>query len=299
MKEDILISEAFERYRLDVIVYNNESDRTEEMHQLAKQRFIEFAGDIPVSEVSFDVVRKWKDYMSRSMKPNTVRGYIIKFRVVIKYLRMQGYKVINHEVIGIPKREATVVDFLDTEDVKKLLRVSFQKSPGYSKFKRYRNRAMIALLFSSGIRNSELCSINRNQIKDGSNEFTIVGKGDKPRVCFMDDVTHRYIDEYLNLREDNEPALFIAEQNNGRRISPSTPQEVFRNCRKKAGMKNTIHPHTMRHSFATDLLRNNTNLMYVKDMLGHTNIATTMVYTHVTNSDLAAVHAKRHTVIAI
>lgn len=298
-KQDIKISEAFERYRLDQIVYKNESDRTEEMHNLALKCFIDFAEDIPVSEVTFDLVRKWKDHLAKNKKPNTVRGYIIKLRVVIKYLQMNGYNVINHELIGIPKRESTVVDFLEIDEVRTLLRVSFAKSVGYSKFKRYRNRAMIALLFSSGIRNSELCSLNRNQIKKGINDFTIVGKGDKPRLCFMDDITHQYIDEYLALRTDNEPALFIAEQNKGSRISPSTPQEVMRNCRRKAGMKNTVHPHTLRHSFATDLLRNNANLMYVKELLGHTNVATTMCYTHVVNKDLAEIHASKHTAIAI
>lgn len=115
---DILISEAFERYRLDQIVYKNEPDRTEEMHALALKCFIKFAGDITVSELTFDIVRKWKDHLSKSMKPNTVRGYVIKLRVVIKYLERNGYKVLNHELIGIPKRETVVVDFLEVDEVK-------------------------------------------------------------------------------------------------------------------------------------------------------------------------------------
>ena len=113
----------------------------------------------------------------------------------------------------------------------------------------------------------------------------------------MDDITHQYIDEYLALRTDNEPALFIAEQNKGSRISPSTPQEVMRNCRRKAVMKNTVHPHTLRHSFATDLLRNNTNIVYVKELLGHASIQVTMAYTHVVNEDLHQIHRLKHTVV--
>ncbi len=123
--EDIKISEAFEHYRLDQIVYNNESDRTEEMHNLALKCFIDFAGDLPVSKVIFDVVRKWKDHLSRDKKPNTVRGYIIKLRVVMKYLQYNGYPVINHQLIGIPKRDTVVVDFLKISEIHQAMALVF------------------------------------------------------------------------------------------------------------------------------------------------------------------------------
>ncbi len=297
--DDILVSEAFEKYRLDQIVYNNQSDRTEEMHGLALRSFTNFAGDMPISELSFDIIRKWKDHLSKTLKPNTVRGYIIKFRVVVKYLNMNGYRTMNYEMIGIPKRDTVVVEFLEVDEVKQLIRVAFQKSPGYSRFKRYRNRAMLALLFSSGLRNSELCSMDCSQIKKGLNEFTIIGKGNKSRLCFMDNQTHKYIDEYLALRTDNSPALFISEQNKGARISKSVPEMVVKNCAAKAGLSKTIHPHTLRHSFATDLLRNNANIVHVKEFLGHENVNTTMAYMHVVNEDLRKIHTQLHTAISI
>ncbi len=156
MESDITLSEAFELYRVEQIVYKNESDRTEEMHGLALRTLLEFFGeDIKVTDLTFDKIRKWKEWLSKDKKPNTVRGYIIKLRVVIKHLRLKGYPVINHELIGIPKRDATVVDFLEVSEVKKLIQASFKNSPGYSKFKRYRNRAILSLLFSSGIRHCE------------------------------------------------------------------------------------------------------------------------------------------------
>ena len=142
MKSDISLTEAFELFRVEQIVYKNQSDRTEDMHGLALKQLLEFFGeDIMMSELTFDMIRKWKDWLSKNKKPNTVRGYIIKLRVVVKYLQLKGYKVINHELIGIPKRDATVVDFLEVDEVKKLIQASFKKSPGYSRFKRYRNRA--------------------------------------------------------------------------------------------------------------------------------------------------------------
>lgn len=299
-KKDLSITEAFELYRVEQIVYKNESARTEEMHGLVLKLLLEFfGGDMPISELTFDKIRKWKEWMQKNKKPNTVRGYIIKLRVVIKHLQLKGYPVINHELIGIPKRDATVVDFLEVDEVKKLIQASFKKSNGYSRFKRYRNRAMLSLLYSSGIRNGELCAINACQIKPGDNTFTIIGKGNKPRLCFMDDETHKYIDEYMALRKDNAPALFISEQNKGARISNEVVQMVVKNCAEKAGLRKSVHPHTLRHTFATDLLRNNTNIVYVKEFLGHENIQTTMTYTHVVDEDLRAVHAKSHTTVVV
>lgn len=297
-KKDLSITEAFELYRVEQIVYKNESARTEEMHGLVLRLLLEFfGGDIPISELTFDKIRKWKEWTQKNKKPNTVRGYIIKFRVVIKHLQPKGYPVINHVLIVISKREATVVDFLEVDEVKKLIQSSFKKSNGYSRFKWYRNRAMLSLLYSSGIRNGELCAINACQIKLGDNTFTIIGKGNKPRLCFMDDETHKYIDEYMALRKDNAPALFISEQNKGARISNEVVQMVVKNCAEKAGLRKSVHPHTLRHTFATDLLRNNTNIVYVKEFLGHENIQTTMTYTHVVDEDLHQIHRLKHMVI--
>ena len=135
---------------------------------------------------------------SKKRTSNTVRDYILKIRVVLKHLRALECDVLDPEAIGIPKRNSRVVDYLEVDEVKRLLEVSFRRGVGYSKFKRYRNRAIIALLFSAGLRNSELCNLERTQIKPGIDSFTVIGKGDKPRVCFIDPVTHKYIDEYLH-----------------------------------------------------------------------------------------------------
>ena len=157
---------------------------------------------------------------------------------------------------------------------------------------------VILLMFSAGLRNGELCNMERSQIKDGIDSFTVIGKGDKPRVCFIDPVTHRYIDEYLALRDDPYPALFVSEQQKGReKINPGVVQMVVKNAAIKAGLEKNIHPHTLRHSFATDLLRNNTNIVYVKELLGHASIQVTMTYTHVVNEDLHQIHRLKHTIV--
>ncbi len=298
MKPDLTLSEAFELYRKDVIVYKNQSAKTEEMNQCAMKSIVAFLGDIPIAELEFDQVRKWTTDLRKTRTSNTVRGYILKLRVVLKYLKARGYECLDAEAVGIPKRDSRVVDYLEVGEVEAMLHAVFQKGPGYSRFKRYRNRAIIALMFSAGLRNGELCNMERTQIKDGVDSFTVIGKGNKPRVCFIDPVTHRYIDEYLALRDDPYPALFVSEQQKGReKINPGVVQMVVKNAATKAGLDKNIHPHTLRHSFATDLLRNNTNIVYVKELLGHASIQVTMTYTHVVDEDLHQIHRLKHTVI--
>ena len=298
MKPDLTLSEAFELYRKDVIVYKNQSGKTEEMNQCAMKSIVAFLGDIPIAELEFDQVRKWTTDLRKTRTSNTVRGYILKLRVVLKYLKARGYECLDAEAVGIPKRDSRVVDYLEVGEVEAMLHAVFQKGPDYSRFKRYRNRAIIALMFSAGLRNGELCNMECTQIKDGVDSFTVIGKGNKPRVCFIDPVTHRHIDEYLALRDDPYPALFVSEQQKGReKINPGVVQMVVKNAATKAGLDKNIHPHTLRHSFATDLLRNNTNIVYVKELLGHASIQVTMTYTHVVDEDLHQIHRLKHTVI--
>jgi integrase/recombinase XerD len=256
--QDISISEAFELYRLEYIVYRNQSPKTEEMNHLVMKSLIAYLGDSLMSELTFDKVRKWKEELTKTKSTNTVRGYIIKLRVVLGHLRLRGYNVLNPDLVGVPKRKTVVVEFITTEEVNSLIDCVFKPQNGYSTLNRYRNRAIVALLYASGIRVSELCSLNRLSIRpDGS--FTMIGKGDSARLCFIDDRAALYIKEYLDRRTDNDPSLFISELT-GKRISKDTVQAIFRNARIKAGFEKMVHPHTLRHSFATNLLQNNTNL---------------------------------------
>lgn len=288
------ISEAFEIYRRDFIVYNNQSKKTEEMHLLAMRALISFVGDIDIQTLTFQQIRDWKEHMERTRGQNTVRGYILKLRVVIAYLPKRGYEVLDSDVIGVPKRKQTVVEFIPENDVRRLIEAAYEPRAGYDTVNRYRNRAVISLLYASGIRVSELVKMNISDIqKDGT--FTVIGKGDRPRLCFIDERTIDYINAYLELRDDNEVALFLSEQT-GKRMTAGVVQLMFRHVRKYAGFKQPIHPHTLRHSYATNLLRNNTNLIYVRDFLGHTSVQTTEMYTHVVNEDLRRIYKEKHTI---
>lgn len=291
----VLISEAFEVYRLEHIVYLNQSKRTEEMSLGACKDLIKFTGDIPIEHLTFDVVRKWKEDLEKTKASGTVRGYIIKLRVVLKHLARKGKKdILNFEMIGVPKAEPGVIDFLELEEVERLIDIAFRPSPGYSQLNRYRNRAIISFLFSSGVRVTELCNIDTGMLRS-DNTFTIKGKGKKVRLCFIDERTREYIDEYLQLRHDDSPVLFLNRI--GRRMNRAGVEAIVSNLGKKAGFTRPITPHKLRHSYATDLLRNNTNLLYVSKFLGHKSVQTTEMYTHVVDEDLRHLYTNKHTVL--
>jgi len=293
---NICISEAFELYRLEYIVYLNQSKKTEEMSVCAMKALIEYVGDISMQELTFDKVRKWKEHLERTRGQNTVRGYIIKLRVVLKHLYLAGYKdIIHYEMVGVPKRLSKVVAFITPEEVEQLIDAAFQPCVGSDPLRRYRNRALISLLYASGIRVSEVCSLDIAQLRMDDMTFTVIGKGNKPRLCFFDERSKYYIQSYLALRKDRCRALFMSPLT-GNRISKSTVQMMFRFTSHRAGLEKEVHPHTMRHSFATNMLRNNTNLLYVSKFLGHASIQTTEMYTHVVNEDLRSIYREKHSV---
>lgn len=274
------LSEAADRYKRDAIRFSSQSPKTEENHNIALRSLIRHTGDIPLESLTFEHVREWKLYLDKNNSPQTTRCYVIKLRVLLKYYHNLGIECLNPEVIPVPKRVANVPAFLSEAQVAQLL-----ESTGS-----IRARAIISLLYASGIRASELCGINTSDLHD--NSFTVVGKGGKSRLCFYDERTEMYLRMYLSTREDSNPSLFISNQNK-KRMTTGNIQEIFRNLKRK-GLE--VHAHTLRHSFATNLLRNNTNLRYVQELLGHASLQTTQIYTHIVNEDLRKIYRLHHTI---
>jgi len=273
------ITEAFTRYRDDVIAFRNQSRKTEENHFVVMKNLVAYFGDIDMSSLTFPMVRNWKQEMDKSRSPETVRNYIVKLRVVLSYVQLH-HDCLDPNQIPIPKRMDKVPAFLTKEQVAQCINAT----------QRIKNKAIVSFLYASGIRISELCSLNRDQLHD--NTFTVVGKGGKARLCFIDQRTIELLNQYSMTRTDNLAALFLSDS--GKRITAGAVQDTFRTIRKQTGLE--VHPHTLRHSFATDLLTNNTNLYYVSKMLGHSSVQTTQQYLHVVDQDLRAIYAQHHTV---
>ncbi|MEK7117583.1 MAG: tyrosine-type recombinase/integrase, partial [Patescibacteria group bacterium] len=167
--------------------------------------------------------------------------------------------------------------------------------------KSLRDRAILEILFSTGLRVSELCALNRNSINIKRGEFSVRGKGDKIRVVFLSESAQKAVANYLDKRKDVDESLFSRAVSDKRlatsknlRLTPRSIQRMVKHYAAKAGIAKNIHPHTLRHSFATDLLRNGADLRSVQELLGHANVTTTQIYTHITNTGLKEVHRAFH-----
>lgn len=293
MGGNMLISEAFELYVQDRIIFANQSAKTEEQHRSTEKHLINYFGDVEIESLKVSDFRNWKISLNKKVSDRTVRNYVVKLRVVLRYLYDSGYKVVSPSLIPVPKAVDRVPTYIPKEDVALMIEAVSVKIRGYNPLNRNRNGAIISLLYASGIRVSELCAMDRDDIVD--NSFSVVGKGGKARLCFVDERSMALIKKYLMLRDDSDPALFISNLN-GRRITPDGVQEVFKTACRRAGFTKNIHPHTMRHSFSTDFLRNNGNLRYLQVMLGHSSLQTTQMYCHVVDKDLQEQYKRFHTV---
>lgn len=285
----MLLSEAFNLYARDVMY--NQSRKTEEHHFCALKSLVTYIGNPDVDELTLDQIRKYQYALERrGLSSGTIRGYLNRLTVVLGWLRANDIPCLNPALIRLPKRRPVVPDFLTPQEVSRLIRITGFKSIGYSEVNKKRNQAIMALLFASGIRVTELINLNRDALYE--NSFTVIGKGQKARLCFCDARAERLIKEYLSLRPDTNPAMFVTKT--GKRVTKSSVDRIFQIASVKFGKR--VYPHKMRHSFATDLLRNNTNMRLVQEFLGHSSLETTQIYTHVVNADLKAVYAEKHSV---
>jgi site-specific recombinase XerD len=196
----------------------------------------------------------------------------------------------------VGKNPSHEIEFLDGEEVDRLLQAASGNDLGS-----LRDRAILELLFSAGLRVSELININRDQINLARLEFSVRGKGDKIRIVFISDTAKKALERYFNKRTDMDEAVFIrfskkktTENQDTRRLTPRSVQRIVKFYAAKAGIVKDVHPHTIRHSFATDLLANGADIRSVQTMLGHSSITTTQIYTHITNTQLKGVHKKFH-----
>lgn len=288
------LSQAFDLYNQNVIAFKNQSRKTEEQHHYALKSLVTYIGNPEIDTLTFEQVRLYKHALERrGLSQGTIRGYLNKLTVVLAYLQKSKIDCLDPDLIPLPKRENKPIDFLTQEEVALLIRVAGKKARGYPEISRLRNQAIISLLYGSGIRISEMCRLDRGAIYHST--FTAHGKGNKNRPAFIDQRTAILLDKYLKMRQDSSPALFLSNQTGGR-VTSGSVQKVMRELGIKAGFKKPIHPHLLRHSFATNLLFNNTNPRYVQALLGHSSLDTTMIYMTVVDEDLKAVYEKHHTI---
>lgn len=284
MVEQMRLSELFELYRTDYIVFTNQSVKTEENHTICKRALIAFFGDVYIEDITFAMVRDWKTYLSKKRSQATVRNYIIKLRVVLAFAKRRGYKTLDPDTIPIPQRVDTVAQYVTSEEVERMINAT----------RRIRSKAIISLLYGSGIRLSEFLSLNKSQLIN--NTFTVVGKGGKARLCFVDYRTETLINEYQKTRKDNHAALFVSTQGTTGRMTATNVQLIVKTAAMKAGIDRHVTPHTLRHAFATNFIHNNGGVRHLQVLMGHSSLDTTAHYAHVIDEDLQRSYQLSHTV---
>jgi len=229
---------------------------------------------------------------SDTLKKNTQNYYLIALRGFLKYLARRGVPSLAPERIELAKAPARELDLMTEVELRRLL-----EAPTGGDEKALRDKAILALLFSTGLRVSELCSLSRDSIDLSRDEFSVRGKGEKVRLVFLSDEARQALKNYLDNRKDLGEAMFTSVSKINQKTEQLTPRSVERIIKKyavKAGIPKKVTPHTLRHSFATDLLQNGADIRSVQMMLGHANVSTTQIYTHVTDKHLRDVHKKFH-----
>jgi len=273
-------------YISDYIAFKGQSAKTQEAYTSAMKELLRRFGDVDVCSLTFNDVRDWKLWLDKGRCENTVRNYIVCLRNVLKFLKRRKYPVLNPEDIPVPKRKYTEMKYLTEEEMEAFLECLSKPIRGYAAVLRVRNHAIVKMLYATGLRNAELCSLDRDSIKN--NTFTVIGKGNKPRICFVDDDTLAEIQTYLDMRTDNNNALFVSIK--GRRIEPGEIRKAFENVRNRCPQWRKVHPHTIRHSYATRLLDHRVDIRYIKEFMGHSSLETTAIYTHISNPDLKDIY---------
>ena len=302
------ISESVHKFLIYLEIEKQKSKKTLENYQHYLNRFQQFLNDdVQIESINLNTIQEYRLFLNRikinkeqTLSKKTQNFHIIALRALLKYLARIDVPCISAEKLELGKNSTRSVEFLTTNEVNRLLAACKTNDKiGL------RNRAILETLYSTGLRISELTNLNIKDIDLSRKEFMVRGKGDKPRPVFLTDRACEYIRTYLDVREDGYDPLFISFGRSGNienmgstahgeqyRLKAYHIQEMVRNTALLAGLNKKVTPHTLRHSFATTLLNNGADLRSVQEMLGHASIATTQIYTHVTNKQLRNVHAK-------
>ena len=298
----------FEKAKTDFLEYleieQNRSQKTIANYDHYLTRLLDFAGEIKVSDIDTEMIRKWRLWLNRlgtntsdELGKTTQNYHLIALRSFLKFCAKRNIPCMAADKVELARTKRKQVTFLNEEELGRLF-----DEPDIKTVSGTRDRAILELLFSSGLRVSELVSLDRDHINLKRREFMVRGKGQKDRPIFISPDAAKWVEDYLAKRQDNSKPLFVRysgskkvdNSGNHSRLTPRSVQRIVARTALLAGITKKVTPHTLRHSFATDLLMNGADIRSVQAMLGHSNISTTQIYTHITDPHLKAVHEKFH-----
>jgi site-specific recombinase XerD len=299
----------FVKAKVDFLEYleieQNRSQKTIANYDHYLTRLTDFAGDdLKISEIDSELIRKWRLWLNRlgtntsdELQKNTLNYHLIALRSFLKFCAKRDLPALPADKVELARTVRRQVTFLNEDELARLF-----AQPRVSDESGLRDRAILELLFSAGLRVSELVGLNRGDINLKRREFMVRGKGQKDRPVFVSEQAADWLQKYLETRTDNSSPLFIryggrklADQSgNFMRLTARSVQRLVARYARLAGITKHVSPHTMRHSTATDLLMNGADLRSVQAILGHSNVSTTQIYTHVTDPHLKEVHERFH-----
>lgn len=279
--------------------------KTVENYDRYLERFLQYTKLEDPKKITEDVVRDYRLWLNRqsiaprglrskeTLKRKTQNYYLIALRAFLKYLMKRDITSLAPDKIELAKTPERSLDLITKNELERLM-----KAPSGTDEKSLRDRAILELLFSTGLRVSELCGLPRD-IDLSADEFSVRGKGEKVRVVFLSSEAKSAIKDYLKVRKDMDDSLFVQNAKNSKskktlQLTPRSVERIIKHYGLKAGITRKVTPHVIRHSFATDLLQNGADLRSVQMLLGHANIGTTQIYTHLTDKHLKEVHKKFH-----
>ncbi len=303
-----LLNELKQQFLEYIEVERGRSAKTVENYDHYIERFFEWLAasknvsreTIELEHITEDAIRSFRVWLNRKELSRKTQNYhIIALRVFLKFLAQKGIDALPAERLELAKTGAREVSFLDGDDLQRLL-----EAPKGNDARSLRDKAILSVLFSTGMRVSELCGLDSDNINLETGEFAVLGKGGKIRPVFLSQHAKDALKKYMNARATiTENAVFVSiakgkkhsGAKTGGRLTPRSVQRIIQKYATGAGIVGKhVTPHVMRHSFATDLLRNGADIRSVQELLGHSSITTTQIYTHVTNPQLKKVHEKFH-----
>ncbi|OGL72699.1 hypothetical protein A3D72_00460 [Candidatus Uhrbacteria bacterium RIFCSPHIGHO2_02_FULL_57_19] len=305
MKCSVLLKDFLDHLEVE----KNRSIRTRENYEFYLRRFLGWARNPSPSEIDGEMIREYRLWLNRqkdargeSLKKNTQNYHLIALRSFLKYLAKRDIKTLSPEKIELGRMPERVVDFLEATDLERLLSAPMQ-SAEEGALVPLRDKTILEVLFSTGLRVSELVGLRRDQVSIKKEEFTVRGKGSKPRLVFMSNQARYWLGKYFGARSDVSPFVFVAHdrasggvkrQTDEKPLTARSVERMVSRYARAAGITKRVTPHTLRHSFATDLLANGADIRSVQTLLGHSSITTTQIYTHVTNQQLREVYEAFH-----
>ncbi len=296
------IKELKKRYLEYLEIEKGASQRTLENYDRYLDRFVSWSNIITPDQITKELIRQYHIYLNRlnegHLKKVTQNYHLIALRGFLRYLDKEDIKSLSPEKIELAKTTQREIEVLSENELKRLLEIPLLQNQKSTQIIRLRDKAILEMLFSTGLRVSELCNLDKEKIDLEKNEFTVKGKGGKIRLVFLSEESKKAIKNYFNKRIDIDLAAFVRAKKTGKkdnlRLTPRSVQRIVQKRAIQAGITKQITPHTLRHAFATDLLAGGADLRSVQALLGHANVSTTQIYTHVTNKGLKEIYQKFH-----